>query len=937
MVFKINDMKGRQSLKPLELLATIDEESICGEFDENFKAIISVLLESIPDANSYFSMENLFLTYEVEDSTDNLIEFLSRHEGKIPKNCSLHVNQSVLIIKSVNGMKIFPSRELLFCKKKWICKCLLLSDDAYFSSELGFVSIENHQLINAGDSVSNIHYAVYEVNTNSKCKIEEYVYIGKKQNELIRKCTAERKKDRHANEERHTGKKDRHANTPERKKDRHTGKKDRHADSRYYRQLYKEFSIDTGMEIICGVCAELRSRKSCRLASCLSVESYQKYIIDAEITRNSDQNIYICTTCKISIDSKKEPVRSQIEFIGFLEFPQNFKDLLKENCVPSKLKETDVLSFIKLNKLEDFILKISIPFIRVGYLPRGRYFKVKGDLIMISSDLQSTINKIIPQPQNLLPVSFKRKLSYKGYFLEEIIDRKKVLTYFQWLKKYNHLYKDFHFEEKIIEEFERQALESINEIDEDITGTEEECLDEIEEELERANFTVITDKYLEDPDANTVCNQMAKMVLELEKNDNLKSFNEVGDPEEEIFEEDNENENAFVLIPELHHDSFENLNTTDADILDIFSTGKDEFDRRNKTTSLSCMCSITKELSLCIKICAQFVKLKPSNNNLKEFIQQSQNNLQIHISNLRSTLKHKEVCNHEENELNNLFNGMLKNGHPDDIYEFLNKKRDQVNENCQKIFVAPAESGKWINWEEDVYLEEKMFPQLFPYGLGGYLSSCMLRKHNMGFSNYVKSRMLSANPKFRSDPFYVFFLLLVKEMIEMLRSEKTYMRKAVKAPKLTVKVLNEIPKELLTRYNNVYTTFKTLRGYQMYFSDVKRRLMATIRQKGAPHIFATFSCAEFKWDSVIKQIYETTTKTKVTLDFIREKDSTWKHKLVTDNVVQSTLHFSKRTEKLMSLLRKKSPFNHKGIEYNVDSFFYRVEFQVCISICIIRK
>ena len=103
------------------------------------------------------------------------------------------------------------------------------------------------------------------------------------------------------------------------------------------------------MEIICGVCSELRSRKSCRLASCLSVDSYQKYIIDAEITRNSDQNIYVCTTCKISIDSKKEPVRSQIEFIGFLEFPQNFKDLLKENCVPSKLKETDVLSFIKLN------------------------------------------------------------------------------------------------------------------------------------------------------------------------------------------------------------------------------------------------------------------------------------------------------------------------------------------------------------------------------------------------------------------------------------------------------------------------------------------------------------------------------------------------------------------------------------------------------------
>ena len=47
---------------------------------------------------------------------------------------------------------------------------------------------------------------------------------------------------------------------------------------------------------------------------------------------------------------------------------------------------------------------------------------------MISADVQQTVDKILPVTQNLIPVSFKRKLEYAGYFLEEYIDKNKVLT-----------------------------------------------------------------------------------------------------------------------------------------------------------------------------------------------------------------------------------------------------------------------------------------------------------------------------------------------------------------------------------------------------------------------------------------------------------------------------------------------------------------------------
>ena len=41
----------------------------------------------------------------------------------------------------------------------------------------------------------------------------------------------------------------------------------------------------------------------------------------------------------------------------------------------------------------------------------------------------------------------------------------------------------------------------------------------------------------------------------------------------------------------------------------------------------------------------------------------------------------------------------------------------KIKENADKVFVAPSEDGKWVNWYSDLFLEEKLFPKLFPYGI----------------------------------------------------------------------------------------------------------------------------------------------------------------------------------------------------------------------------
>ena len=106
-----------------------------------------------------------------------------------------------------------------------------------------------------------------------------------------------------------------------------------------------------------------------------------------------------------------------------------------------------------------------IPFIRLANCPRGKYFKVKGDLILISSDIEQSLSKILPVQQSLIPVCFKRKLSYTGSYIEEYIEKEKIKLYFSWLKRNNHLFKDVDLDTSLIDNFENESNTTSTEIE----------------------------------------------------------------------------------------------------------------------------------------------------------------------------------------------------------------------------------------------------------------------------------------------------------------------------------------------------------------------------------------------------------------------------------------------------------------------------------------
>ena len=100
-----------------------------------------------------------------------------------------------------------------------------------------------------------------------------------------------------------------------------------------------------------------------------------------------------------------------------------------------------------------------------------------------------------------------------------------------------------------------------------------------------------------------------------------------------------------------------------------------------------------------------------------------------------------------------------------------------------------------------------------------------------------------------------------------------------------------VKKEDLTRYNRSYQVFKTMRGTSMYYEEAKKNVMAVLRQNGSPSLFLTLSCAEYSWEGLLHEILETVKGRKVTPHEINQLTIQQRNKLISENVVQSTLHF----------------------------------------------
>ena len=75
-----------------------------------------------------------------------------------------------------------------------------------------------------------------------------------------------------------------------------------------------------------------------------------------------------------------------------------------------------------LSKLDSYLVKSVIPFIKITHVLGYGELKVKGPMITLEANVKTTPKeKILPKQLELIPVILKRKVTYKENIMEEIV------------------------------------------------------------------------------------------------------------------------------------------------------------------------------------------------------------------------------------------------------------------------------------------------------------------------------------------------------------------------------------------------------------------------------------------------------------------------------------------------------------------------------------
>ena len=180
----------------------------------------------------------------------------------------------------------------------------------------------------------------------------------------------------------------------------------------YQKKLRSTYRTDTGFDVICSCCLQYKNATACQTINVLSANQQKKFTIrSCNLLKNRSEGFFICASCKTDIDKDKIPKRSHKDTFKYANFPTNLITKLKRTCKKSinslsehfkEKQELEDRKSVQMNKLESFLLKLAIPFIRIAHCPRGPYLKVKGNIILISADLSHSLSKILPHNQSYL-------------------------------------------------------------------------------------------------------------------------------------------------------------------------------------------------------------------------------------------------------------------------------------------------------------------------------------------------------------------------------------------------------------------------------------------------------------------------------------------------------------------------------------------------------
>ena len=143
--------------------------------------------------------------------------------------------------------------------------------------------------------------------------------------------------------------------------------------------------VDTGFNFKCSACCQYKGLATCQSIASLTDELQETFLFLNDLTISKDGNFYVCISCKNMIKNGKMSPKENRSFKILETFPSSLEEKLRRECHfqdlllanKERFGESRISTkYLFPNKLEDFLLKLIIPFCRIGHCPRGRYLQV---------------------------------------------------------------------------------------------------------------------------------------------------------------------------------------------------------------------------------------------------------------------------------------------------------------------------------------------------------------------------------------------------------------------------------------------------------------------------------------------------------------------------------------------------------------------------------
>uniref|UniRef100_A0A8P4K4J2 ATP-dependent DNA helicase n=1 Tax=Dicentrarchus labrax TaxID=13489 RepID=A0A8P4K4J2_DICLA len=223
--------------------------------------------------------------------------------------------------------------------------------------------------------------------------------------------------------------------------------------------------VNDGPDFVCCVCFRKLFRK--QVLPC-SMKDYSKRKEISVIAGKciSEQYLHKCSTDCVLPCQWLNSARGQL-WICFSCNTKISRGHMPPECALNNLATCFIPPELAcLNSLEQHLIALHIPFMKMLALPKGGQNGVHGPVTCVPANIVQTSN-LLPRSDmdgSLLPVKLKRKLTYKGHYEYQFVDSLRIKQALQYLKQNNVHYKDVDFNEEWLNEFCREQ-ESVAEQD----------------------------------------------------------------------------------------------------------------------------------------------------------------------------------------------------------------------------------------------------------------------------------------------------------------------------------------------------------------------------------------------------------------------------------------------------------------------------------------